>query len=194
MRALIMDFPKDANAPAIADEYMFGPAFWVCPVATPQATTRAVYLPSGTSWVDFWTGKTLTSGKTVTASAPINILPLYVRAGSMVPLGPVLQYATEKPEDPIELRVYRGADGEFTLYEDEGNNYDYEKGVYATISFVWNEAKQTLTIGKFPGMLKERTFRVVFVAPDHGAGLAAEGKVDAVVHYTGKAVNVPGKK
>jgi alpha-D-xyloside xylohydrolase len=115
-----------------------------------------------------------------------------------VPFGPVLQYATEKPEDPIELRVYRGADGEFTLYEDQGDNYNYEKGACATIPFVWNEAKETLTIGKrvgrFPGMLKERTFRVVFVSPGHGAGMAAEEKADAVVHYTGKAVTVISKK
>jgi alpha-D-xyloside xylohydrolase len=166
-------------------------------VTTPQATSRAVYLPAGTTWVDFWTGETLPGGQTVTASAPISILPLFIRAGSIVPLGPVLQYATEKPEDPIELRVYRGADGQFTLYEDENDNYDYEKGVFATIPFTWNETKQTLTIGrrsgKFPGMLTERTFRVVFVSPNHGAGLAAEERTDAVVRYTGKAITVSCK-
>ena len=148
--------------------------------------------------MDFWTGETLAGGKTVTANAPISILPLYVRAGSIVPFGPVMQYATEKPADPIELRVYRGADGRFTLYEDEGDNYNYEKGKHATIPFEWNEAKQTLTIGKrsgeFPGMLKERTFRVVFVSPDHGAGMGVEEQADAVVHYTGKAVAVRAKK
>ncbi|MGH8024716.1 MAG: TIM-barrel domain-containing protein, partial [Limisphaerales bacterium] len=138
MRALVMDFPKDPQALAIGDEYMFGPSFLVCPVTTLKATSRVVYLPSGTSWVDFWTGETLAGGRTVTADAPLNIMPLFVRAGSIVPLGPVMQYATEKPEDPIELRVYRGADGQFTLYEDENNNYDYEKGAYATILFTWN--------------------------------------------------------
>ena len=194
MRALVMDFPKDAQALTTADEYMFGPAFLVCPVTTPQATSRPVYLPSGTNWVDFWTGETLAGGQTVTAHAPINILPLYVRAGSIVPLGPVMQYATEKPADPIELRVYRGANGQFTLYEDENDNYNYEKGACATIPFAWNEAKQTLTIGKrsgrFPGMLKERTFRVVFVSSNHGAGMAAEEKADAVVRYNGKPKSV----
>jgi alpha-D-xyloside xylohydrolase len=197
MRVLMMDFPKDAKALAIADEYMFGPAFLACPVTAPQATSRAVYLPSGTSWVDFWTGETFGGGKTMTANAPINILPLYVRAGSIVPFGPVLQYATEKPADPIELRVYRGADGEFTLYEDENDNYNYEKGAYTTIPFAWNETKQTLTIGKrsgnFPGRLKERTFHVVFASPNHGAGMAA-GEVDAVVRYSGKALTVSCKK
>ena len=177
---------------------MFGPAFLVSPVTEPQATSRTVYLPAGTKWVDFWTGETVAGGSTVTANAPVNILPLYVRAGSIVPLGPVVQYAMEKPADPIELRVYRGADGRFTLYEDEGDNYNYEKGKYATIPFEWNEARQTLAIGKrsgnFAGMLKERTFRVVFVSPGHGTGMAAESQADAVIRYTGKAVMVGGKK
>lgn len=197
MRVLMMDFPKDAKVLAIADEYMFGPAFLACPVTAPQTTSRAVYLPSGTSWVDFWTGETFGGGKTMTANAPVNILPLYVRAGSIVPFGPVLQYATEKPADPIELRVYRGADGEFTLYEDENDNYNYEKGAYTTIPFAWNETKQTLMIGKrsgnFPGMLKERTFHVVFASPNHGAGMTA-GEADAVVRYRGKVVTVSCKK
>jgi alpha-D-xyloside xylohydrolase len=148
--------------------------------------------------VDFWTGETLAGGKTVTANAPVNILPLYVRAGSIVPLGPVVQYAMEKPADPIEVRVYRGADGAFTLYEDEGDSYNYEKGKFATIPLEWNEAKQTLTIGKrsgsFPGMLKARDFRVVFVSPGHGSGKDAEEKADSVVHYTGKQLTVSGSK
>ena len=148
MRALVMDFPKDNNVLPIGDEYMFGPAFLVCPVTTPQATS-----PRGLSSVrhelgGFLDRRNARRRKTVTANAPVNILPLFVRAGSIVPLGPVMQYATEKPADPIELRVYRGADGKFTLYEDEGDNYNYEKGKYATIPFEWNEAKQTLTIGK----------------------------------------------
>ena len=197
MRALVMDFPADKSVFPIGDEYMFGPAFLVSPVTTPQAASRPVYLPSGTSWVDFWTGETLIGGTTVTANAPVNILPLFVRAGSIVPFGPVVQYATEKPADPIELRVYRGADGKFTLYEDEGDSYNYEKGKYATIPFEWNESKQSLTIGKrsgsFPGMLKERTFRVVFVSTGHGAGAAAEEKADSVVNYAGKTVVVKFK-
>jgi alpha-D-xyloside xylohydrolase len=173
---------------------MFGPAFLACPVTTPQAASRSVYLPAGASWVDFWTGETLAGGKTVTANAPISIMPLFVRAGSIVPLGSVMQYAMEKPADPIELRVYRGADGQFTLYEDEGDNYNYEKGKFATISISWNEAKHTLEIGKragsFPGMLKERTFNIIWVSPNHGAGIPVTEKPDAVVHYTGKAVTV----
>jgi alpha-D-xyloside xylohydrolase len=198
MRPLLMDFPQDGQALPVGDEYMFGPAFLVSPVTTAQATSRPVYLPAGTKWVDFWSGETVTGGTTVTANAPLNILPLEVRAGSIVPLGPVMQYATEQPADPMELRVYRGADGKFTLYEDEGDSYAYEKGAGATIQFAWDERKQTLTIGKlagsFPGMLKERTIRVVFVSPGHGTGMATEEKADAVVHYTGKSVTVSGKK
>jgi alpha-D-xyloside xylohydrolase len=194
MRALVMDFPKDANALAISDEYMFGPAFLVCPVTTPQATSRAVYLPSGASWVDFWTGETIGGGKMVTANAPLNIMPLYVRAGSIVPMGPVMQYATEKPEDPIELRVYCGADGKFTIYEDEGNNYNYERGKYATIPIFWNEATPTLVIGKrvgkFTGMLKQCTFYIVWVSNNHGIGSSSTEKPDAVIHYSGDAVKI----
>ena len=197
MRALMMDFPRDSKALMISDEYMFGPAFLVNPVIMPHAASRQVYLPAGTKWIDFWTGETVGGGTTLTAKAPLEILPLYVRAGSIVPLGPVMQYATEKPADPVELRVYRGADGQFTLYEDENDSYDYEKGIRATITFEWNDARQTLTIGKrngkFPGMLNERTFHVVLVSPGHGNAMGSETQFDATVHYAGKKVTVDGK-
>ena len=197
MRALPMDFLKDKQALSIADEYMFGPDFLVCPVTAPNASSRAVYLPSGTTWLDFWTGESLSGGATTTANAPLNIIPLFVRAGSIVPLGPVLQYTMERPADPIELRVYPGADGKFTLYEDEGDGYNYEKNVFATIPLEWDEARQTLTLGKrsgeFPGMLNERTFHVVFVSSGHGTGMS-EMKADAVIRYTGKSVTVGRKR
>jgi alpha-D-xyloside xylohydrolase len=195
MRPLVMDFPADKIVLPIADEHMFGPAFLVSPVTTPQATSRPVYLPAGTKWVDFWTGETLPGGATVTADAPIRLIPLQVRAGSIVPLGPAVQYAMEKPSDPVELRIYRGADGKFTLYEDEGDNYNYEKEQHATIPFEWNEARQTLTIGKragkFPGMLEERTFNIVWVSKDHGTGIPSTDRPDAVIRYKGRAVKVP---
>jgi len=109
-------------------------------------------------------------------------------------MGPFLQYSSEKPADPIELRIYRGADGKFTLYEDEGDNYNYEKGKHATIPISWNDAKKVLEIGKrageFPGMVKARTFNVIWVSANHGAGIPVTEKPDAVVHYTGKAVKV----
>ncbi len=128
MRALPLDFRADSSALAVSDEYMFGPAFLVAPVTEPQATNKNVYLPAGTSWVNFWSGENFNGGQTVAAAAPLEQMPLFVRAGSIVPLGPSVQFAREKPADPIELRVYRGANGTFTLYEDEGDNYNYERG------------------------------------------------------------------
>jgi alpha-D-xyloside xylohydrolase len=153
-----------------------------------------VYLPSGSAWIDFWSGRTYQGGRTITAPAPIETMPLYVRAGSIVPMGPFLQYASEKPADPIELRVYRGADGTFTLYEDEGDNYDYGKGVYATIPISWNDRAGALTIGErkgtFPGMLRKRTFRVVWVSPGKGIGPDISRSADRVVSYAGKAMSI----
>ena len=150
-------------------------------------------IPAGSGWYDFWTGRTLAGGQTVTAAAPVDRLPIYVRAGSIVPYGPKIQYAMQT-NDPIELRVYRGADGAFTLYEDEGDNYNYEKGKFATIPMSWHEADHTLEIGRragnFPGMLKERTFNIVWVSEDHGVAIASTEKPDAIVHYTGQSVKI----
>ena len=158
-------------------------------IVEPRPTTRPVYLPAGTAWIDFWTGQTLTGGQTVAADAPIDKIPLLIRAGSLIPMGPFIQYAAEKPADPIELRIYPGADGTFTLYEDENDNYDYEKGVYATIAFHWDDAKRQLTIddrnGSFPGMLKERTFDIVLVGKDHGTGVGITDNPDKTVRYQG---------
>ena len=175
--------------------------FWKTPSIFAKETsevdvpkTRSVYLPAETKWVDFWTGQTLTGGQTITADAPIEICPLYVKAGSILPTGPFVQYATEKPADPIELRIYSGADGHFTLYEDENDNYNYEKGVYATINFAWDDANQTLTIGErkgtFPGMLMSRTFNVVLVKDGHGVGVDLVEAPDRVMTYDGSEVKI----
>ena len=203
LRALAFDFRTDAAVNNIPDQYMFGPAILVNPVTeqmyslntnVPAEKTRKVYLPKAANWYDFWTGKMLTGGSTIDAPAPIETLPIYVKAGSIVPMGPFLQYATEKPADPIELRIYTGADGKFTLYEDENDNYNYEKGSYATIPIQWNESEQTLTIGKrtgsFPGMLEKRKFHIVWVRDGHGSGVDLEGKPDKVISYDGKQVTV----
>jgi alpha-D-xyloside xylohydrolase len=135
----------------------------------------------------------VSGGQTNQTAAPIDTLPLYVRAGSIIPYGPAIQYATQSV-DPIELRVYRGANGAFTLYEDENDNYNYEHGVYATIPFVWNESAQTLTIGprqgSFPGMLTNRTLNVVWVAPGHGVGVPSTTIADVTVPYSGQAVTI----
>jgi len=193
MRPLVMDFRNDGRAQDIGDQFMYGPAFLVNPVTEPAAATRPVYLPE-TKWYDFWTGATVDGGRMINAITPLARLPLYVRAGSILPLGPDEEWSTEKPEDPMELRIYRGADGDFTIYEDENDTYDYEKGAYATIPLHWNDAARTLTIGErkgsFPGMLENRTFRVVFVRENHGVGVNAADEVDKVVQYAGKRVEV----
>jgi alpha-D-xyloside xylohydrolase len=194
MRALAFDFASDPMALNIPDQYMFGPAILVNPVSDAGATTRSVYLPANTTWYDFWSGATLQGGQRMMAAAPIDHMPLYVRAGSILPMGPIVQYATEKPADPIELRIFRGADGAFTLYEDENDNYNYERGMLATIPMSWNDAAKTLTIGarqgSFAGMLQNRTFRVVFVSSGHGSGTAETATADQTVMYSGTAVQV----
>jgi alpha-D-xyloside xylohydrolase len=193
MRPLVMDFRSDVRAGNIGDQYLFGPAIMVSPVTEPGATSRQIYFPRAT-WYDFWTGSQITGGSAKDVAASINRMPLYVRAGSIVPLGPELQYATEKPADPLEVRIYRGANGSFTLYEDENDNYDYEKGVHATIPFSWDNAAQTLTIGDrvgvYSGMLQERTFRVVFVGESHGVGGGVTETADKTVQYDGKKISV----
>lgn len=158
-------------------------------IVEPRQKTRPVYLPADTRWMDFWTGETLPGGQQITVDAPIEKVPLMVKAGSIVPMGPFIQYSNEKPADPIELRVYPGADGSFTLYEDENDTYNYEKGVYSTIAFHWDDAKRQLTIdarkGSFPGMLKNRTFQIVIVGKNHGTGVEVTTNPDKVVSYSG---------
>lgn len=197
MRGLVMDFPKDEKVRNITSQFMFGPSILVNPVTDSGATQRKVYLPKGAGWVDFWTGKYYEGGETIAAPAPLNTIPLYVKAGSIIPLGPGLQYAMEKKADPLELRVYTGKDGAFTLYEDENTNNNYRKGIFSTIPLSWNEATQTLSIGKrngaFPGMLKERTINVVFVDSNHGSENLASSKFDRTITYNGNAIIVSKK-
>ena len=200
MRALVMDFPNDKKSLDINDEYMFGKSILVCPVtnvmyskdAEEDFTTiksRELYLPKGTDWIDFWTGDKYTGGQKVSKEAPLDIIPLFVKAGSIIPFGPKVQYATEKKWDNLEIRIYEGANGEFTLYEDETDNYNYEKGVYSTITFIWDDVKKILTLnerkGTFPGMLSERKFNIVKVSPGNGIGMAPGGENIKVVDYKG---------
>ncbi len=159
-----------------------------------RSKTREAYLPQQHKWIDFWTGESLDGGNTLTMDAPIDIIPLLVKGGSIIPMGPFVQYATEKPADPLELRIYPGANGSFTLYEDENDNYNYEKGVYSTIDFTWNDAKQILTIGarrgQFPGMLEERTIQIIVVREGHGTGVDICPNPDVTIQYTGKEQSV----
>jgi alpha-D-xyloside xylohydrolase len=194
MRPLVMDFPDDERARAIGDQFMFGPAFLVNPVTVYKARSRQLYLPKAAGWYDFWTGAALAGGGTIDAPAPYDSMPLFVRAGSIVPFGPEIQYADEKPADPVTLVVYTGADGAFALYEDDGLSYGYERGAFARVPVRWNDKARTLTIGKrdgsFPGMLAERTFRVVFVSKSKPVGFSFEPKADRTVVYRGDDVVV----
>jgi hypothetical protein len=141
LRMLAFDFRDDPKVYDIADQFMFGPALMVCPVATPAAKTRKVYLPAGT-WYDFWTGEKLEGGRTIEAAAPLDILPLFVRAGSILPMGPIVQHSGEGLEEPLEVRVYGGADDEFTLYEDDNDGYACERGEYRLTKLKWTDAAQ----------------------------------------------------
>ncbi len=194
MRSLAFDFRNDKNVYKIPDQYMFGPAFLVNPVTGKGETERNVYLPGSGLWYNFWTGESLNGGKTINAAAPIDEMPLYVRAGSIVPMGPEVEYATQKTNKIIELRVYPGADGRFTFYEDENDNYNYEKGRYSTFTFAWNDKQKELSIsdtkGNFPGMLKRRIFNVIVVNGKHGSGPLVANSVDSMVKYEGKALVV----
>ncbi len=205
MRALMMDFPEDKQVLNINDQYMFGKSLLVCPVTSPMYSketkedfstvrTRELYLPTGAGWYDFWTGEKQTGGQTVKKETPVDIIPLFVKAGSILPVGPDVQYATEKKWDNLEIRIYGGANGSFILYEDENDNYNYEKGAYSTITFTWNDSKKTLTIsdrkGSFPGMLTERKFNIVKVTSGNGTGMDAVQKYNTVADYKGKKVMV----
>jgi alpha-D-xyloside xylohydrolase len=193
MRALPLEFFSDPRAQAVSDQFMFGPALLINPVTAEGATHRSIYLPAGHDWVDFWTGKRISGGQTIDAEAPLERMPMYAKAGSVIPFGPIAETASAKA-DPIDLRVYAGADGDFTLFEDEGDNYDYEHGEYSVIPIHWDDRAETLRVGdrrgSFPGMLEHRTFRVVRVAEAHGAGISSPQKFDATVEFTGKSVSV----
>ena len=210
MRPLAMDFSEDKDVYNLDNEYLFGPSILVCPVTEEQYfpldtilnTSRSLnspasislYLPKGSGWIDFWTGEPIEGGQSVMRETPIDLLPLYVRSGSIIPMGPFLQYVNEKSADPIELRIYPGSDGSFTLYEDEGDSYNYENGKYATIDFAWNHQTQTLTVGKregkFPGMLQSRTFRVTVVSPGHGMGVEITPHPDIIIQYSGEELSI----
>ncbi len=203
MRSLGFDFREDPKVYNIPDQYMFGPEFLVSPVteqlytganATAGKTTREVYLPASAQWYDFWTGQLYKGGQTLNAAAPIEVMPLYVKAGSIVPMGPDVEYATEKPAGPIELRIYAGADGSFKFYEDENDGYGYEKGKSATFTLGWNDKNRRLTIagtqGAFPGMLHKHTFNIVLVNGSHGANGKITAQPDKTVEYIGKLMEV----
>ncbi len=208
LRALPFDFRCDPDTYDIDDQYMFGPALLVNPVTQPMyyaakstplhdvSKSRSVYLPKGVDWYDFWTGKRYAGGQTIAADAPLDTMPLYVRAGSILPIGPDIQHTSEGSDHPVELYIYPGRDGHFTLYEDEGDNYNYERGSFARFSIEWDDQAQQLTIsreGSYPGMPVSRTFRLIKVTegitplqPSQSAELLYSGQ-KTVVDLSDKA-------
>lgn len=213
MRPLVMDFAADKKAIRLNDQYMFGRSLLVKPVTDPMytyldknkkghliypdvaaaAAPAGVYLPAGSKWYDFWSNELLEGGDDVLTTAPIHRMPVYVKAGSIIPFGPEVQFSSEKPWDSLELRVYPGADADFILYEDDGVSYDYEKGLFTEIPFHWNEAERTLEIGtrsgSYPGMLSSREFRVVLVSDGTEPG-DTPATATRTVSYDGSPVSI----
>lgn len=194
MRGLVMDFNGDREIYDIKDQWMFGPALMVCPVGYYKARNRSVYFPKQSGWYDLYTGEHIQGGQRLIVDAPYERIPVYVREGSILPFGPEMQYSDERPADSITLYVYAGSNGAFQLYEDEGTNYNYEKGKCSTIDITYDDSAKTLTFGKrngdFKGMLKERTFRIVYVTADQPRALDFEPQHVPVVNYKGNQVVV----
>lgn len=198
MRPVALDFPLDPATYNLTDQFMFGPAFMVCPVTHPMyyrrnsepiqgvPKTRKVYLPKGSLCYDFWSEKPLAGGQTIQADAPLEIIPVFVRAGSILPMAPAMQYVDEIPDAPYEIRIYQGADGRFTIYEDAGDGYDYEQGAYALIPMTWDDKRGELLIGerqgRFDGMVESREYNLVFIS-EHS-------RVSKTVRYAGQAMKV----
>ena len=189
MRPLVMDFNNDENALTQSYEFMFGKNLLVAPITEPDVKELSVYLPKTNGWYDFWTGKKYDGGQSIKADAPLDKIPIFVKAGSILPMGKFIQYTGQKSADTLEIRIYKGADGKFDLYEDQNDNYNYEKGIYSTIKFNWNDAKKVLVIngrkGSFPGMLNERTFNILLVNVNVGTGVGVTEKIEKIVKYNG---------
>lgn len=194
MTALPIAFSGDRACYDVDDQYMFGESFMVAPIVEDLMTSRDVYLPADTRWIDFWTGEMHEGGQTIRKQANMDVIPLFVKAGSILPWGPDVQYAEEKTWDELEVRVYPGADGTFVLYEDEADNYNYEQGQYTEIPFVWDDEQKVLTIGActggYDGMLTERLFRVCKVSTRRGIGDKHEVNYSVIVKYTGEEVSI----
>ena len=192
MRAMVMDFNRDDNVRSIGDQYMFGPSFLVAPVYKYQARKREVYFPASCGWYDFYTGRFIDGGYKLQEDAPYERMPLFVKEGSIIPFGPEIQYTDEKPANPITLFIYIGRDCAFTLYEDEGTNYNYENGACSTIKFSFNNETGELTIGErkgeYIGMLKSRTFKIVWISKNNPVPFDLEIIPQATVRYDGKTI------
>ncbi len=194
MRAMVMDFGSEAAVKSIGDQYMFGPSILVAPVYEYKARDRKVYFPSACGWYDFYSGQFIPGGRYLDVSAPYERLPLFVREGSIIPFGPEIEYTSQKPADPVTLFVYTGRNASFTLYEDEGVNYGYERGECTFIPFNYDEASGELTIGErqgqYPGMLRDRTFNIIWVTRINNIEFDPDMKPHATLSYDGSPVVV----
>ena len=193
MQALPFVYPGEPALREVDDEFLFGNSLLVSPVTQPHATSRSVVLPAGDDWVDFWSGKSFHGGQTIVADAPLNQIPILVKEGSIVPMGPVVQ-STADTEDPMEIRIYGGKDADFLLYEDGGDGYAYEHGARATIRLHWDDRRKTLSIGDrsgaFPGMTRKHTFHIVLVKEGHGMGIGSESGQDRTANYEGHLMTI----
>ena len=195
MRGLVMDFNGDDKVLDIKDQWMFGSALMACPVGEYQKYSREVYLPKQKGWYDFYTGAYHAGGQTIVADAPYDKIPVFIPEGAILPIGPEMLWSDEKKPELIDLYVYAGKDGSYTLYEDEGTNYNYEKGKYAVIDFKYDDARKQVTIGarkgSFDGMLQKRRFNIILVdqKKQQGVNLAKSPK-GKVVKYAGQAMTV----
>ena len=194
MRPLVMDFNGDKEVENIGNQWMFGPALMACPVGYYKARNRSVYFPEQCGWYNLYTGEHLEGGQRLVVDAPYEQIPVFVREGAIIPFGPEMQWSDERPAELINLYVYAGQNGSFQLYEDEGTNYNYERGKYATIDITYDDATRTLSFGarkgQFPGMLKSRRFNVVLVSSDQAKPLDLDNPDGLMVSYNGKPVTI----
>ena len=190
MRPLVHDFPTEPRCYDIKDQFMFGGHIMVCPVTTEGAKERKVFLPEG-KWFDFWNGRQYSGGKTISSASPLERIPLFIKAGTILPVGPEIQYAMQPADGPTKLYIFPGNDGEYRLYEDSGEGYDYEKGEYSLIGFSWNDKTGTLTIGDrkgdFEGMDTKRTFEIILVDGQDGV---LEYTASKKIEYSGKRLTI----
>ena len=194
MRALVMDFNGDEQVYDIKDQWMFGPSLMACPVGYYKARSREVYFPKQCGWYDLYTGKHIDGGQRQNVDAPYERIPVFVPEGAIIPFGPKMEWSDEKPADVINLYVYAGRDAQFQLYEDEGTNYNYEKGKFATIDITYNDKDKKLTFadrqGDFDGMLKSRKFNVVYITKDSAKELNLDAPEGKTVEYDGKKTEI----
>ena len=194
MRALVMDFGSDRKVDNIGNQWMLGPALMACPVGYYKARNRSVYFPQQCGWFNLYTGEHIEGGRNMVVDAPYEQIPVFVREGAIIPFGPEMEWSDEKAAELINLYVYAGQNGQFQLYEDEGTNYNYEKGKYATIDITYDDATRTVSFGdrkgQFPGMLKQRRFNVVLITKDTASPLNLDNPKGKMVQYKGKAVTL----